>query len=68
LLPEVKDPNIIKPQDVIGMGVRKEHGVQAVHAFTQSLRAKVRCRINHQSATVEPNEQRGSRPLIARIG
>jgi hypothetical protein len=47
LLPEVKDTHVIKPQDVVSVGVRKEDGVQAVQALTQSLRPEIRRSINH---------------------
>jgi hypothetical protein len=68
LLPEVKDAHIIEPQDVVGMSVRKEDGVQTVQALTQSLRPEIRRSINHQGAAAEANQERRPRPLIMRIG
>src|SRR5215472_3175052 len=53
VLPEIKDADIVQPQDVVGVVVRKDYGVQPLHPGAQSLLAKVGCGVDYYHPSVE---------------
>src|SRR5215470_3500938 len=45
-LPHIERSNVVKPEDVVGVSVSKEDGIEALNTGAKSLLAKIRRRID----------------------
>ncbi len=66
-LPDIVGANVIKPEDVVGMAVRQQNGVEAFQANAEGLLAEVRRGINHHVLAAAGDQQGRAQPLIPRI-
>ena len=68
LLPEIERPHIVQAHDVVGVRVGEDHGVQAVDAGAQSLRAEIGRGVDQHVAALVAHQDGGPQPVVARIG
>ena len=66
-LHEVERPHVVQAQHVVGMSVRIEDGVDAIHAGAQGLLPEVRRRIDHNAPPAPAHQDGWPQALIARI-
>ena len=68
MLPDVVASYFIQPEDVIGMAVRKQNGVETPNVVRESLSAQIGPSVHEQTAVViSGNEYRGPLAAIFRI-
>src|SRR5438067_11411351 len=65
---EAERTQIVNAQDMVGVSVRVEYGVDATNLFTNRLLAEVGCAVNQNRTVVVFNEERGTRAAVTRIG
>ena len=66
-MPEIEGPNVVQPEDVIGVAMRDEHRVYFFNPRAQSLLPEI-CRNIHQQLLARVFDQQArAQPLIARI-
>lgn len=66
-LPHVEGTNVVEPENVVGVGVGKYDGVEALDAAAQGLLAKIRCRVNDDVVAVAGEKQGRAKAVVARI-
>src|SRR5579863_9950384 len=66
-LAKVEDANVIQTQQVIGVGVRKNDGVEPRHALAQRLLAEVGRRVDDHGSPVELEQHRRPGSLVVRV-
>jgi len=67
LLADVKGANVVEPEDVIGVAVGEEDGVEAIETDAQGLLAKVGRGVDDYVLLVSRKEQRRTETIIAGI-
>src|SRR6202030_2091403 len=58
VLADVERADIVEAENVIGMAVRQNNGVQAIEPDAQGLLPKIRCRVDDHVLTVAGKQQR----------
>src|SRR5882762_2691367 len=66
-LTDIERANVIKTEDVVGMAMREQNGVEAFESNAEGLLAEVRRRINHDVLAAAGDQYGRTQPLIVRI-
>src|SRR5271157_1445915 len=64
---EAERPDVVQPENVIGVAVRVEYGVDLPDALTDGLLAEVRRGVNEDGVSVPLHHHRGTRAAIVRV-
>src|SRR5262249_41110095 len=65
--PNIVRPYIIKSQNVVGVAVSEENGVETIQAGTQGLLAKVGSRVDDHVLAIAGKQHGRAQALVARI-
>src|ERR1039457_6019179 len=68
LLAKIKDPRVVETEDMVGVGMREQHRVEAGHALAQGLGAEIRRGIDQYDPAIVLQEDGGAGSLIVGIG
>ena len=66
-LANIERANVVEAENVVGMTVRQQNGVEAVESNTERLLAEVRSGINHNVLAATGDQQGRAQPLIVGI-
>src|SRR5215469_13251949 len=66
-LHEIKRPDIVETQNVIGVRVRVQDGIEALDSEPESLVAEIGRCIDQYSLLAQPEKDRRTKPPVARI-
>jgi hypothetical protein len=66
-LPDVERPNIVEPEDVVGVVVGEENGVEAIEADAEGLLAKIGRGVDDDVLAVARKEEGGAETVIVRV-
>ena len=66
-LHEVEGANIVEAEDVVGVGVGVEDGVEAVDLVAEGLIAEIGRGVNEDALVAEAQEDRGAEAFVARV-
>jgi hypothetical protein len=59
---------VVDSENMVGVGVGVEHGIELSHVFAQRLFAKIGSAVDHHMASVVAEEDRRTGAAVARIG
>ncbi len=62
-----EDPQVIQPENVVGMGVREDRRVHEFHLFPQQLDAEFRRGVDDEVAERRRDEHAGPRAVVAGV-
>jgi hypothetical protein len=66
-LPEIERADVIQTQNVIGMGMREHHRIQALHSGTERLHPEIGRGVDHNVVLGVLHQNGGSQAVIARV-
>ncbi len=66
-LTDVEGANVVEAEDVVGVGVGEQNGVEAIEANTQCLLAKVGRGVDHYVFSVAREQQGRTQPIVVGV-